>query len=50
MENVLLIGLWFGNQKPNPNVYFKPFRASLRTMHKGVELRVPHLNKKLLPW
>lgn len=48
MENVLLIGLLFVNKIPNPNVYLKPFRTSLRTMYKDVELHVPPLGKNIL--
>lgn len=48
MDNVLLIKLWFGNKKPNSNVYSKSFRTSLGTMYRSVELRVPHSGENLL--
>ncbi|KAK3910766.1 Halomucin [Frankliniella fusca] len=47
-DNILLIGLWFGKSKPNPNVYLRPL---LKTMKKfesdGHVFKLPN-NREIL--
>lgn len=33
-HNILLVGLWFGKSKPNPNVFLRPFRKNLNSFEK----------------
>jgi hypothetical protein len=42
-ENTLLAGLWFGNKKPNPNVFLAPIRDSLSSLeNNGVDMTLPN--------
>jgi len=43
-ENMIISGLWFGENKPNMNIYLLPiFRELLSLERKGVEVRSPSL-------
>lgn len=44
-ENILTAGLWFGDHKPNPNVFLRPIKNSLRQLFKGHEIFVKDLNE-----
>ena len=38
VENVLLIGLWFGEKKPNPNLFLTPLKESLKSIYHGIKV------------
>ena len=41
-ENSILAGLWFGEVKPNVNIYFKPIVEELIILEKqGIEVKSP---------
>jgi len=40
-ENMILAGLWFGNQKPSMNTFMKPLLSAFKTLHDGVEFVSP---------
>ena len=39
LENTLLVGLWFGNKKPKPNIFLKPLQNSMKEIYKGINLQ-----------
>lgn len=46
-ENVLLAGLWFGPQKPCPNLFMNSFIPELEELYRGVDFEV-HYSENLL--
>ena len=45
LENIILVGLWFGEKKPQPNIFLEPFLESFRNLYKnGIEIFVKDLN------
>lgn len=45
LENIILLGLWFGEKKPQPNLFLEPFKKSLRHLYKGIEVYVKDINQ-----
>ncbi|CAD6241206.1 GSCOCG00009214001-RA-CDS [Cotesia congregata] len=39
-QNLLMIGLWFGPQKPNANNYFYKFYKQFKTLSRGINVTV----------
>ena len=46
VENLLLVSLWFGDEKPVPNLFLEPIKQSLKNLYKGVEIYVKDLNNQ----
>lgn len=40
-ENLLFLGLWFGDQKPNANNYFNKFYDQLKMLFRGINITLP---------
>ena len=41
-ENIIIAGLWFGENKPNMNIFLKPIMTELLALeHNGIEVMVP---------
>lgn len=47
VENILLVGLWFGEKKPNPNIFLEPLKKSLRVLYRGIKVFVDDLKSYL---
>ncbi|KAK3925967.1 Halomucin [Frankliniella fusca] len=42
-ENIVLSGLWFGNTKPNPNLFLSPLVQEMSNFeNEGVDFRLPY--------
>lgn len=41
-ENFILAGLWFGNTKPEPNLFLSVFKEGLKKLYQGVRFRLPN--------
>lgn len=39
-ENMILCGLWFGQEKPPMNMFFNPFQKSVQKLCNGIEIKV----------
>lgn len=39
-ENILLLGLWYGDKKPNANSFIYKFREALEEINKGIQVQV----------
>lgn len=39
-ENVILAGLWFGNEIPSPNLFMGSFREEFDQLHRGVDFQI----------
>lgn len=48
IENMLLVGLWFGDKKPDPNLFLNPLREPIENLKSGVEFFINDINKKIL--
>uniref|UniRef100_A0ABD2W1U7 Transposase domain-containing protein n=1 Tax=Trichogramma kaykai TaxID=54128 RepID=A0ABD2W1U7_9HYME len=44
IQNMLLVSLWFGDHKPEPNLFLKPLRKSLKKVYQGVEFFIKDLD------
>lgn len=44
IQNMILVALWFGDKKPDPNLFLNPLKKSLRNLFKGVNMYVKDLN------
>lgn len=41
-ENILLVGLWFGKHKPNPNIFLRPLHKTMNNFEKnGLTFKLP---------
>uniref|UniRef100_A0ABD2XFT0 Uncharacterized protein n=1 Tax=Trichogramma kaykai TaxID=54128 RepID=A0ABD2XFT0_9HYME len=47
LENMLLVLLWFGDNKPMPNLFLEPLRHPLRQVYKGIDFFVKDLDSVL---
>ncbi|XP_053391217.1 uncharacterized protein LOC128554033 [Mercenaria mercenaria] len=50
-ENMILTGLWFGEEKPIMNMFTRPLITSLRNLEEGIEVTVKnqkHISKAFL--
>lgn len=45
VQNVLLIALWFGDEKPNPNLFLMPLKQSIKKVYEGIKVYVRDLVK-----
>nr|XP_012234439.1 PREDICTED: uncharacterized protein LOC105679152 [Linepithema humile] len=43
-KNTLLLGLWYGDKKPNANSFIYKFREALEEISKGIEIEVKRYN------
>lgn len=43
-DNVLLAGLWFGQVKPEPNLFMRPFHSALKEIYEGINVDIPSNN------
>lgn len=41
-ENTLLLGLWFGKSKPNPNLFMSKFQNQINELAEGIEVTLPN--------
>lgn len=44
MDNILLVGLWFGNKKPDANKFVHRFRGQFETIFQGLNVNIPGRN------
>lgn len=40
-ENIILVGLWFGEQKPIPNMYLSSIYDEIMELRNGIEIETP---------
>lgn len=43
-QNTLLVGFWYGSQKPNMNIVIHKFRAQIEKLFNGIEVVLPNGN------
>jgi hypothetical protein len=46
-DNILFAGLWFGPNKPNPNLFLLPLLPELERLYAGIQVTVPHLENPI---
>lgn len=42
LDNALLAGMWFGNEKPQPNLFLRVIRNEIRQLNRGVNFDTPN--------
>lgn len=48
LKNMLLVGLWFGEKKPQPNLFLEPFTKSFKSLYEGIEIYIKDLDKNVI--
>lgn len=46
-ENVLRVALWFGDEKPSPNLFLTPLIENIRELRQGLDVRVPNIENPI---
>lgn len=46
-ENIILVGLWFGDEKPEPNMYLLPIYNEVIELRNGIEIETPDIQNPI---